>query len=143
MTEYQSETKKIPHNDAQVYRVLSDLRNLEQVEDLIPADKISDFTFDADTVSFRVDPVGKVVFSVVEREPNKLVKFQSEKLPFDIFLWVQLASKGEEDTRVRVTVKAALNPFIKGIVDKPLREVVDKLSDALTRLPYDRLLRDS
>lgn len=139
MTEYISEIKKIPHTDEDVFRVLSDLRNLDQVGNLLPADKISDFTFDADTVSFRVDPVGKVTFHVVEREPNKLVKFKSEKLPFDIFLWVQLVGKPKSDTHLRVTVKADLNPFIKGMVDKPMREVVEKLSDALTRLPYDRL----
>ena len=139
MTEYISEVKKIPHGDVNVFRVLSDLRNLEQVEEFLPSDKIKDFSFDADTVTFRVDPVGKVTFAVVDREPNKLVKFKSQKLPFDILLWIQLVSKSDTDTRVRVTVKADLNPFIKGMVDKPMREVVEKLSDALTRLPYDQL----
>ena len=139
MTEYVSDVKAIPHSDADVFRVLSDLRNLKQVEELMPSDKISDFSFDADTVSFRVDPIGKVTFLVVEREPNKLVKFKSEKLPFDILLWIQLVGKAELDTRLRVMVKADLNPFIKGMVDKPMREVVDKISEALSRLPYDRL----
>lgn len=139
MTEYVSEVKTIPHSDADVFRVLSDLRNLEQVKELLPADKISDFSFDADVVSFRVDPIGKVTFRVVEREPDKLVKFQSERLPFNIFLWIQLAGKTGNDTRLRVTVKADLTPFMKGMVDKPMREVVDKISEGLSRLPYDRL----
>ena len=139
MTEYVSEVKTIPYSDTDVFRVLSDLGNLEQVEVLLPADKISGFSFDADTVSFRVDPVGNVTFRVVEREPHKLVKFQSERLPFDIFLWIQWVGKAEKDTRLWVTVKADLNPFIKGMVEKPMREVVDKISEALSRLPYDRL----
>src|SRR5690554_412206 len=139
MTEYVSEVKTVPYSDIDIFRVLSDLRNLEQMNKLLHTDKIRDFSFDADTVSFRVDPVGKVTFRVVEREPNKLVKFKSEQLPFEIFLWIQLASKAEEDTRLRVTVKADLNPFIKGMVDKPMREVVDKISEGLSRLPYDRL----
>lgn len=139
MTEYVSEVKAVPYSDIDIFRVLSDLQNLEQVNELLHTDKIRDFSFDADTVSFRVDPVGKVTFRVVEREPNKLVKLKSEQLPFEIFLWIQLASKAEEDTRLRVTVKADLNPFIKGMVDKPMREVVDKISEGLSRLPYDRL----
>jgi len=48
-------------------------------------------------------------------------------------------AKGEKDTRLRMTVRADLNPFIKGMVEKPMREVVDKISDALVQLPYDRL----
>lgn len=139
MTEYVSEVKTVPYSDIDIFRVLSDLQNLEQVNELLHTEKIRDFSFDTDTVSFRVDPVGKVTFRVVEREPNKLVKFKSEQLPFEIFLWIQLASKAEEDTRLRVTVKADLNPFIKGMVDKPMREVVDKISEALARLPYDQI----
>lgn len=139
MTEYVSEVKTVPHGDADIFRVLSNLQNLKEVEEMVPMDKISDFSFDDDTVSFRVDPVGRVVFRVVEREPNKLVKFQSEQLPFTIFLWIQLVGKTEADTKMKITVKADLNPFIKGMVDKPMREVVDKLSEGLSRLPYDRL----
>lgn len=139
MTEFTSEVRTIPHNDADVFRVLSDFRKLELVKDKIPEDKLKDFLFDQDSVSFRVDPVGKVTFHVLEREPNKLVKFKSDRLPFDLFLWIQLVSKAEKDTRLRMTVKADLNPFIKGMVEKPMKEAVDKISDILAQLPYDQI----
>lgn len=139
MTEYESDIKTVPYSDRDIFRVLSDLQSLEKAEEFLPGDKISDFSFDSDTVSFRVDPVGKVSFRVMEREPDKLVKFKSERLPFDIFLWIQLVPKADKDTRMKITVRADLNPFIKGMVDKPLREVVEKISEALARLPYDRL----
>ncbi len=139
MTEFTSEVKTILHNDADVFRVLSDLRKLEVVKDKIPEDKLKDFSFDQDSVSFRVDPVGKVTFLVLEREPNKLVKFKSDRLPFDLFLWIQLVSKAEKDTRLRMTVKADLNPFIRGMVEKPMKEAVDKISDILAQLPYDQI----
>ncbi|MEA4916724.1 SRPBCC family protein [Proteiniphilum sp.] len=139
MTEFTSEVKTILHSDTDVFRVLSDLRKLELVKDKIPEDKLKDFSFDEDSVSFRVDPVGTVTFLVVERELNKLVKFKSDKLPFDVFLWIQLIAKGERDTRLRMTVKADLNPFIRGMVEKPMKEAVDKISDMLAQLPYDQI----
>ncbi|MBF6627340.1 MAG: SRPBCC family protein [Proteiniphilum sp.] len=139
MTEFVSDVKTILFNDAVVYRVLSDPRKLELVKERIPEDKIKDFTFDEESISFRVDPIGEVRFLVVERELNKLVKFKSEKLPFDVFLWIQLVSKAEKDTRLRMTLQADLNPFIKGMVEKQMKETVDKISDALSQLPYDRL----
>ncbi|HHU25616.1 MAG TPA: SRPBCC family protein [Bacteroidales bacterium] len=138
MTEYVSEVKQIPHGDATVFGVLSNLRNLEQVREWLPMDGMGGFTFDDDAVSFRVDPVGEVTFRVVERQPNKLLKFQAERLPLPVYLWVQLAGKSETDTRLRVTVRAEMNPLIKGMVDKPLREALEKLSDGLSKLPYDR-----
>ncbi|NLX65781.1 MAG: SRPBCC family protein [Bacteroidales bacterium] len=139
MTEITSEVKTILHNDADVFRVLSDLRKLDLVTDMIPEERIKEFSFDQDSVSFQVDPVGAVSFLVVEREPNKLVKFKSEGLPFDIFLWIQLVAKAEKDTRLRMTVKADLNPFIRSMVEKPMKEAVDKISDMLAQLPYDRI----
>ena len=139
MTEFVSEVKTILYSDADVYRVLSDLRKLESVKDQIPENKFSDFSFDENRVSFRLDPIGEVTFLVEEREPNKMVKFKSDKLPFDVFLWIQLVAKAEKDTRLRFTVRAELNPFISGMAQKPMREMVDKISDVLTQLPYDRL----
>jgi hypothetical protein len=139
MTEFVSEVKIIPYNDADVFRVLSDLNKLELVKDQIPEDKLKDFFFDADTVSFRVDPIGKISFIVEEREPNKLVKFKSDNFIFNVFVWIQLVSQAENDTRLRLTLRADLNPFIKAMAEKPMREAVDKIANALARLPYDRV----
>ena len=139
MTEFVSDVKTIPHSQEDVFRVLSDLSKLELVKDKIPADKIKDFTFDADSCSFEVDPIGQVKFVIVEREPNKLVKFKSEDLPFEVFMWLQLVSVSERDTKMRLTVKADVNAFIKSMISKPMRDAVDKISDALAQLPYDIL----
>lgn len=139
MTEFVSDIKTIPHNDDVVYRVLSDLSKLETIKDKILEDKIKNFSFDADSVSFHVDPIGAVKFIVQEREPNKLVKFKSEKLPFDVFLWIQLVQKAEKDTKLRMTVRAELNPFIKGMVSKPMKQLVETISNTLAVLPYDQI----
>ena len=139
MTEFTSDVKTISHSDADVFRVLSDLSKLELVKDQIPDDKIKDFKFDSDSCSFRVDPVGEIRFQVIEREPNKLVKFKSENLPFEIFLWIQLVPKAEKDTKMKMTVRADLNPFIKGMVSKPLKDGLDKISTLIATLPYDKI----
>lgn len=139
MTEFTSEVKNIPHNEADIFRVLSDLSKLDLVKDRIPADQIKDFKFDSDSCSFRVDPVGEVRFCVIEREPCKRVKFKSENLPFDVFLWIQLVRKAEKDTKMKMTLRADLNPFIKGMVSKPLKEGLEKISDVIASLPYDKI----
>ena len=139
MTEFVSDVKTILHSDADVYRVLSDPRNLEKVKNEIPEDQIRDLSFDEDSISFSVNPIGSVRFLLTEREPNKVVKLKSEKLPFDVFLWIQLVAKGEKDTRLRLTLRAELNPFLRGMVEKPMKEMLEKMSEALSRLPYDRI----
>lgn len=139
MTEFTSDIKTIPHDDWEVFRVLADLSKLELVKDKIPEDRIKDLKYDSDSVSFRMDPVGEVRFSVIEREANKLVKFKSENLPFETFLWIQLVQKSEKETKMKITIRADLNPFIKGMVSKPLKEGMGKIADLIASLPYDRI----
>ncbi len=139
MIEFSSDVKTINHTDRDIFRALSDLRNLDLVKEYIPEDKIKDFVFDKDSVSFRVDTIGNVTFHVVERQPDSLVRFKSVKLPFDVFLEIQLQLKSEDETEMVMMVKSDLNPFMRGIVEKPIREAVDKISDALTQLPYDQI----
>ena len=136
MTEFVSEVKTIPFNEDRIFNMLSDLSNLGKVQDLIPQDKIQDFEFDKDSCSFSVAPVGKITFQIVEREPNKTIKFTTTNSPVPLFLWIQLKQVEENDTRMKITVRAEQNPFIKPMVSKPLQDAIDKISTMLASLPY-------
>ena len=139
MTEFVSDVKAIPFSDEMVFRILSDLSKLENLKDKLPEDKIKDFWCDENSCSFSVDPVVKVTFVVMDREPNKVIKFKSQGLPFEVHAWIQLVSKSENDTRMKLTLRADLNPFIKPMVNKPMRDGVDKVSDVIAGLAYDEL----
>lgn len=139
MTEFVSEVKTIPYNDDQIFAMLSDLSNLERVKDRIPQDKIKEFSFDSDSCSITVDPVGSVTFQIVEREPNKTIKFSTTNSPIPLLMWIQLKQVDDNDTRMKMTVRAELNPFIKSMVSKPLQEAVEKISEIIARLPYEEV----
>lgn len=140
MTEFVSDIKTIPYSDADVYTVLSDLNNLELAKNIIPQDKVKDFTFDTDSCTVSVDPVGKIKFVVVEREPNKTIKFQAEQLPFGVTIWIQLVPVNGAETKMKLTIKADLNPFLKPMVSKPLQAGLDKVAEGLAGLPYNDIL---
>lgn len=140
MAEFVSDIKTIPYSDAEVYAVLSDLNNLELAKDKIPQDKIKDFSFDQDSCTVSVDPVGKIKFVVVEREPLKTIKFQAEQLPFGVTMWIQLKSSGETETKMKMTIKADLNPFLKPMVSKPLQEGIGKVAELIAKLPYSEII---
>ena len=139
MIEFSSDLKTIPHSDRDIFRVLSDLRNLDLIKSMIPEDKVKDFVFDKDSVSFRVDNIGKVSFIVIERSPDNYVRFKSEKLPFEVFLEIQLQMKSEMETELIMHATSDLNPFMKSVVEKPMREAVDSIAEAITHLPYDQI----
>ena len=137
MTDFTSEVKTIPYNDDKVFALLSDMSNLERFKDRVSHDKIKNFTFDADTCSISVEPVGAVTFQVVERIPNRTIKFSTTNSPVPLLMWIQLKQIAENDTKMKMTVRAELNPFIKSMISKPLQEALDKISEMIIGLPFD------
>jgi len=136
MTTFESEIKKAECNDSEIFGLLSDLNNIEKIKDKIPQDKITDLVFDADSCRFTVEMVGQIGLRIVEREPFKTIKFSADQSPIDFNLWIQLKQVEEDDTRIKVTVKADLSPMIKMVVAKPMETFVDKLAEILSQLPY-------
>ncbi|MCP9613080.1 SRPBCC family protein [Coprobacter tertius] len=137
MTQFESQVKTINSNIGKVYNTLSDLNNLEKVQDKLPADKISDFTFDTDSCSFSVNPIGNVTVKVIEREPEKTIKFTTEKSPIPLYFWIQLVPVTENECKLKLTVKAELNPFIKSMISKPLQQGLDKIAEVLANVVYE------
>lgn len=131
MTEVVSKIRKIERNDQEIYQYLSDFRNLDSI---IPEDKIKNWTSEEETCQFTIDGVGKAGMRIVEKEPYKLIKISSYKeTPFEFNFWLQLKQVEEQDTRIRLTLRAKLNPIMKAMVSGQLQKgmdaIVDKLAD--------------
>ena len=139
MTTFESAIKKAECNDAEIFGLLSDLNNIEKIKDKIPQDKIKDLEFDADSCRFTVDMVGQIGLRIVERDPFNTIKFAADQSPVDFNLWIQLKQVEENDTRIKITAKADLNPMIKMIAAKPMEIFVNKLAEILSQLPYKQL----
>jgi hypothetical protein len=139
MTDFTSEIKTIPYSEAKIYEVLSDLNNLEKIKDKIPQDKVKDFSFDADSCSFSVNPVGKVRFHIVEKEPFKTIKFAVDQVPIEVNVWIQLKEVEPGVTKIKLTLKAGLNPFLKPMLSKPLQDGINKAADTLSAIPYNEM----
>ena len=134
MTTYESEIKAISSSEEVVFGILSDLKNLEKLA-TNPSleDKARDLKFDTDSCSFVVEGFGKMGFRIVEREPFKTIKMVSENAPVEINVWIQLKAAAENDTRMKLTVKADLPMMIKMMVDKKLQEGVNSIADLLAK----------
>lgn len=149
-TTFDSSIKQIFHKQESVYNTLSDLNNLqrlkdkfEQVKDQIPEDKkeqldkIKDLTFDSDSISISAPMVGEIKMRIIDREAPKTIKFETENSPVPFNFWIQLLPTSETACKMKLTIKADLNPFIKGMVKKPLEEGIEKIADALAMIPYE------
>lgn len=137
MSKFESGVKHIPYPQQVVYNMLSDLSNIERVKGRIPQDKIDGLSFDHDSVTVSAAPVGAVTLRVIEREEPKCIKFTTEKAPVEANLWIQVVPDGDGASKMKLTIKADINPFIKGMVAKPLQQGLEKIADALALIPYE------
>lgn len=137
MTSFESKVKQIPYPQEAVYRNISDLSNLERIRDRVPSDKIQEFSFDTDSVTVNVPPVGTVTMRIIEREEPKCVKFETAQSPLPFNLWIQVLPVDAYTSKMKVTVKADIPFMLKGIVGGPLQDGVDKVAEALSMIPYE------
>lgn len=136
MATFESTIRQINYPQQNVYNLLSDLSNIERIKDRLPEDKIKDLTFDENSISIS-SPMGAVKLNIIEREEPKCIKFETEKSPLPFNLWIQILPVDEVSCKIKLTIKAELNPFIKGMVSKPLQEGIEKIADALQMIKYD------
>jgi len=136
MTIFESAVKTIYASEQDIFAVLSDLRNAEKLKDRIPEDKVKDIQIWQDSISFVVEPVGELSLRIIDQEPFKTIKFVGENSPVGFFVWIELEGIGEDETKMKITLKADLNPIVKMMAEKPLQQFVDMLANALATLEY-------
>ena len=136
MSQYESSVKLIPYPQARVYAKLEDLNNLEGLKDRLPQDKVKEFTYSRDEATVNVPPMGNVTIRVVEREEPKCIKLEAAGSPIPINLWVQIIPNGDEASKMRVVVKAEVNFMLRSMIEKPLKEGIEKIAEALSLIAY-------
>ena len=141
MAQYESSIKHIPYSQERVYNKLSDLNNLNSVRDRLDLikdkldGKLEDMTFDSDSLTLKVQGFN-LTLRIIEREPLKCIKFEGDKTPIPLNLWIQILPEGMDYAKMKVTIRAEVNMFMKAMVAKPLQEGVEKLADMLSMIPY-------
>ena len=136
MTKIESTIREIAYPQQAVYNMLSDLSNIQKVQDKIPHEQVKNLTFTADSISISTQ-MGSVKMVIVNREAPREIKFETRESPLPFNFWIQILPVSETSSKIKLTIKADLNPFIAGMVKKPLQEGIEKIADALQLIHYE------
>ena len=136
-SKYESKIGKIPYNDQLVYSVLSNLENLQRFMDAIPQDKVKELEITPDAIRMKIDGLAqKFTIRIVEKEEYKTIKFGVDNLPMDVNMWIQLKQVAEQDTRIKLTIKADIPMMFRMMFEKKLQQGLDQAVDMLCQVPY-------
>lgn len=158
MTKYESTVKQIHFSQSSIFVKLADLRNLESMKERmndpafmeqlrasgqVPEDKLAQMqdlvqklVFTTDAISITDSPIGNLTLRIVDREEPKCVKFELQGAPIAANLWIQILPVTAYESKMKCTIGAELNFFMKQMAKKPLQEGVEKLADMLAMIPY-------
>ena len=136
-TKYESKVYSTKNSAHTVYTVLSNLENLNRVKDLIPKDKVQELEIHQDHIRIKVDGLGqKVTIKIVDTIPDDTIKFGFDNIPLQLNFGVQLKQLSEDDTRMKLTIKADIPMMLKMMLDKKIQEGLEQAAQMLSSFPY-------
>lgn len=135
---YESKIGQVAASDKAIFDVLSNLENLNKVRDLIPEDKVQELEISPNCIRMKVGGLAqKIAIRIVEKEEYKTIKFGADNIPMAVNVWIQLKQMAENDTRMRITLKADIPMMFRIMLDKKMQQGLDQAVDMLCQLPYN------
>lgn len=134
MTTIESQQVDIRTSPQEVFDFLADLNNLKE---LLPQDKISEWQSTEDSCSFKV--MGAYTIGLEKdswEEPERLLLKSSDSAPFPFTLDIDIKPNGEF-TRAGMKSQVDVNPFMKMMVQKPLQNLFDHIANQL-KVKFER-----
>lgn len=142
MTTYQSSVKHIAAPAERIFNKLSDLKQLEpfveRLKEQVPDDKvkIKDVMINDESVYVAMDPMGVIGVKIIEKEPFKTIKFESDKSPVQFNFWIQIVEKEPNDSKIRLTLKADIPFMIRMMIKDKVEQGIEMVAEALTKIEY-------
>ena len=128
MTTIESKRVEIAKSAQDLYTFLQDMNNFQQ---LLPQDRISEWKSDGRSCSFKVQGAATIGLELAGGEaPDHVILKATERSPFPFTLDVFLKEDGGVTTAWQ-EFKGDINPFIKMMVEKPLKNLFDHIADRM------------
>ena len=126
MTRIESESKNIKQSAETIYNFLSDFNNIGK---LMPTQVIN-FETDGTSCKFTIQGMATLGMSYKSKTPNSsVVMTKHEKAPFDFDLICEIKEVNPNESELQLIFDADLNPFLKLMAEKPLKNFLNLLVD--------------
>jgi carbon monoxide dehydrogenase subunit G len=122
-TSYESRTGRLSCTPAEVFAFITDIRNFGR---FVNEGTISGWKAEKDSCSFSVSMLGTVNVRLIEKEFCTRVLFQGDALSKNDFrIDVRISGEVEEPAEVNLSLNADMNPVMKMMAEKPIRQFME------------------
>lgn len=123
-----SETHPVQSHTDKLFDFIGDFNNFKH---LLPEDKIDNFECTSEQCSFNIKGLTALTIKIKERLPKSRITFETTGLAKFVFtLHIHLF----DNQTTNVELEGDMNPFIKVMAEKPLKELVNTMASKLSAL---------
>jgi hypothetical protein len=123
-----SETQATQSQTDNLFDFMGDFNNFKH---LLPEDKIENFECTTEQCSFGIKGLMPLTIKIKERLPKSRITFETTGIAKFVFtLHIHLLA----DQKTNVELEGDMNPFIKAMAEKPLRDLVNTMASKLAGL---------
>ena len=131
MTRIESKSVTLNQEASSVFNYITNMNNFEH---LLPIDKISNWEAEEKSCSFKIQGSAHIGLDLASATPNnEIIIKSSPKTPFPFTLSISI-KEDDGSTTVSQVCEADINPFLKMMVEKPLRNLFDYIADRLLKI---------
>lgn len=131
ISNFESRSGRLTCNAEDVFAFVTDLRNFER---FLPEGTINNWSAEKESCSFSVSMVGTVTVRLAEKEQYTRVVYMGDALKKNDFtLTLFISDNADNPADVKVTLGADLNPMMKMMAVKPIRQFLEMLIDEMEK----------
>jgi carbon monoxide dehydrogenase subunit G len=130
MTNIESKTAVINTDAATLVAFLSDMNNVEK---LLPRDKITEWKSDEKSCSFKIQNAYTIGLVFSNATADKVIYQSAPGSPFAFTLTTSIVEK-DNAAHASLLCEADINPFLKMIVVNPLKNLFDYMGDRMEKI---------
>lgn len=128
---YESRPGKLSCSADKAYSFITDMRNFKR---FAGEGKITDWQAEMDSCSFAVAMIGRVNFRIKEKDEGRRVVYEGDALSKnDFMIEVNLSNLQEGNAEAKLNLSADLNPVMKMMADKPVRQFMEMIMDEIEK----------
>ena len=123
-----------------IYRKISDLTNLEEVQQLLEEKQVKVVSLSSDRCEVQAQVMkfpADIALVVSERIPTEEVRYQVEHEMMPANVSIRITPQETGGSSIVVSMDAKVNPFIAGMVRPRLEEAVQFIAQMLGQLRYE------
>jgi len=117
-----------------VFNYISDFRNFAG---LLPQDRLNNMQIEKEKIVFDIQGLGTVGLEINEKQPFSMLTIgATEDSSADFTFIIHIKEAQQDQSEVKLKLKANLNMFLEMMARSPLQQFVDLMVDKLSRVNF-------